>query len=288
MRSVSLLWALWTTVSCMPYTWLPQYKKMTNHPPYDWEVSSSARHSLLGNEASMLVAAFQAYCLLPGRTVGASNEDGGDEDADGSVKRVRRRRHRLAFDPLPPSLSQAHASATDEERGASEQQPGASDDDDDDGAGGVGDGDVEAVSFVPLSFPQYYCTRHFKRLPKHAPSAWDDCMWLLSLQEGESEAAAAQDASDNSPGTLFTAFRQFENEIILLKPFLMYCGVFASSISTTNICYMKGVCNEFTKAVASRSGMFRPCEKDGMEVEGGKFDGDDGKHQRPRARRRLV
>ena len=29
-------------------------------------------------------------------------------------------------------------------------------------------------------------------------------------------------------------------------------------------------------------------EKDGMEVEGAKFDGDDGKHQRPRARRRLV
>jgi hypothetical protein len=102
---------------------------------------------------------------------------------------------------------------------------------------------VEAVSFVPLSFPQYYCTRHFKRLPKHAPSAWDDCMWLLSLQEGESAAAAAaaQDASDNSPGTLFTAFRQFENEIILLKPFLMYCCVFASSISTTNICYKGGM-----------------------------------------------
>ncbi len=121
----------------MPYTWLPQYKKMTNHPPYDWEVSSSARHSLLGNEASMLVAAFQAYCLLPGRTVRALNKDDGDEDADGSVKRVRRRHHRLAFYPLPPSLSQTHASATDE-RGATEQQLGASDDDDDDGADGVG------------------------------------------------------------------------------------------------------------------------------------------------------
>jgi hypothetical protein len=136
-------------------------------------------------------------------------------------------------------------------------------------------------------------------LPKHAPAAWDDCMWLLSLQEGD------ETREDTEP--LLTAFHFFENEMILLKPFLMYCGVFASSITTTNVCYMEESRIRFTDQMVAQSGLFRRIGGNCVDTSATQLSSelqdsddcadvtpprhardqvDDGHH--PRARRRLI
>jgi hypothetical protein len=314
----------------MPRAWLPPYKPFTNFKVHDWELSSSVRQSLLGNrDACMLVTGLVAYSMLPGRTAGIERDSVGGTQV-GSVQASMGNEH--------PSVSLQHA-PQEAMRDAVEvpaQIPAEQNEDGrlSDTATSVIFGETHldgANEFEPLPYPDYFTTRHFRRMPRHAPGAWDDCMWLLRLQEGEVQqrqeqqqqqprhatappaaaAAAAVASTDQrtevldkgimeilnmfacpscraqpggkacgrpcsecarmascaSPSSSVddpddddgqnTAFAEFETELILLKPFLMYGAVFASSISTTNMYYMEDVLRVVLEDVAVRSGFFK-------------------------------
>jgi hypothetical protein len=333
-RSITLLWTLWSSVVGMPRVWLPPYKPFTNFKVHDWELSSSVRQSLLGNsDACMLVTGLVAYSMLPGRTAGIER---------GSVSSTQLGSIRVIDNDQGSVSLQQHAPQQDMHAQVQvpAQIPGEQHEEEGEG-GRLSDtasiaifGEThsdEANEFEPLPYPNYFTSRHFRRLPRHAPGAWDDCMWLLRLQEGEvqqqqqqptnrhatvppaaastgkgaADAAASTDqrtevldngiseilnmfacpscraqpggkacgrpcsecarmASCTSPrmdgpdddNGQNTAFAEFETELILLKPFLMYGAVFASSITTTNMYYMEDVLRVVLEDVAVRSGFF--------------------------------
>jgi hypothetical protein len=284
MRSISMLWTLWTTVAVMPYTWLSVHKPLFTGADYEWEISSDARQRLLGPDASMLVAGFQAYCMLPGRVVGSMHCSDQDDQTQRSARYG-------TYDSSATSNRQSTSTGRANEP-----------------TGNVRNIREESTrSFSPSNFPdvpQYYNTRHFKRVGNHAPVAWDDCMWLLMLQERESsmnakpggnsqsshlahhgnvvegmieevletyrketietpsskekedsKSASQPQAASSQPNVQNTAFGYFENEFMLMKPFLMYNAVYAGSIAVSNVCYMDTPNAHFMHNVIQSTGL---------------------------------
>jgi hypothetical protein len=84
-------------------------------------------------------------------------------------------------------------------------------------------------------------------------------------------ASCASPSSSDDDYSQNTAFAEFETELILLKPFLMYGAVFASSISTTNMYYMEDVLRVVLEDVAVRSGFFKVTPRNADSNEGPGF-----------------
>ena len=181
----------------------------------------------------MIVAAFQAYLLLPNRVAGSMHPPS-------STYMPRR----------PSGGSEGTAAATDQAPEVYSSE----------------DIDIEEEDFEPtLSFsegpafqsllevPLYYRSRHFMRASDHSYTAWDDCMWLLMLQE---TSRGSEDCCEcNEDGNRdTTAFGLFERELLLMKPFLMFCGVFAGMIATTNKSYMDVEYSEMIRGIAEGAG----------------------------------
>ena len=214
MNSIAMVWALWTSVSVTPFTWIPPFRAASNGNDAGarsaaWEVSSSLRERFLGNEAATLVAAFQAYCMLPGRQIGGmcrAVSDGEDEDNAAALSPPRPASAEMGI--LPPQSGSA--SAADAAAGGqnSEIREGNGDEDEN------GEEDFlvhvnlhispntsqQSLLFRPaqdsrvMDLPQgvdrYYHSAHFARFSPHCVQAWQDCMWLLTLQEPEAESPA--------------------------------------------------------------------------------------------------
>lgn len=116
-----------------------------------------------------------------------------------------------------------------------------------------------------LEVPAYYRNRHFLRIGSHAYNAWDDCMWLLMLQEPAPLPAAGEDTASSAvqrvvqffqqmDGDHSTAFRLFERELLLMKPFLMFCGVYAGMMALNNKSYVEMESNELIKDIGLSAG----------------------------------
>ena len=293
-NSICMLWAMWTGVAVMPFTWIPPYNSsLSDNRSYDWEVSSTLRRRLLGPSASTLVTAYQvrrlfacevgahalsycqypmqAYLILPNRVAGCMHpvpdtmmEDLYDWEAvenahDGS-------------EASSSSLSSSSSSSTAHHpsfhafAGFAIDRPVAA-------AGNSNNNPL-------LDVPEYYSSRHFLRVGSHAYQAWDDCMWLLMLQEPDippsslGHAASAEPAGSSAPSTVrnvvdfilqlgdgsteeggrSTCFRLFEKELLLMKPFLMFCGVYAGLMGMNNRSYLEEENNDLVKEFAQLSG----------------------------------
>lgn len=283
MNSITMLWALWGSVSVMPFTWTPPFKtgasvSASRAAPETleredcerrrWEICSNTRLRLLGEEASMLVAAFHAYCMLPGRQIGTmcktvsssssssssfASSDHEDEQEQGVVLEVNLHVSHNVIEPrLVRSTNQNHVEGSSHD----------ANDNSDDG------------------LDWYYRSSHFTRVSVHGAKAWEDCMWLLTLQEpcvvkvGDQKHVAVpwsgrasvdlrcdetmDDSFINSrpsksrrvsapiddedethcPPGCSTAFREYAKEFSILKPFLMYVAVPASGMGMVNASYL--------------------------------------------------
>lgn len=91
-------------------------------------------------------------------------------------------------------------------------------------------------------------------------------MWLLMLQEpAPLPATAGEDTASSAvqrvvqffqqmDGDHSTAFRLFERELLLMKPFLMFCGVYAGMMALNNKSYVEMESNELIKDIGLSAG----------------------------------
>lgn len=232
------------------------------------------RRATLGTRACMLVTTLAAYACLPGRPLpGASFlEDGAREslhlmESDTS-SRVRRaiiteqqqqsppRAHLAISHHSRPSVnildsrfvtaSQEHRrriqeplghSEEDEERVPSSLSPSSSEEEEEEEEE---EGSDAAFPVYPTVAP-YYKTRHFQRVGTHTSVAWDDCMWMMLMQE---EALPEAQRS--------TRFVEYEREFVMLKPFLLFGAVFASGMARTGVLYNDEANAEFLRSVVQQ------------------------------------
>jgi hypothetical protein len=200
-------------------------------------------------------------------------------------------------------------------------------------------GSSERVPFAHPSVSSYFTGKHFGSVARHGPVAWDDCMWLLLLQERsvtrqrnsssdeeEGQPRVAPVAQDPSSATSArgatciydffdremdrlaslhasrlggrsalgdearmdgtgageqkgTAFGIFENEFVLMKPFLMYNAVVAANMGRMNLYYMQEQCTEYMNDVAVRTGLYpHLAERGRAHADGEKRSSADSDH----------
>lgn len=266
-NSIVMLWTLWTSVCIMPFTWIPPFKTESVAPDrlpetwasehHRWEISSATREGLLGNEASMLVAAFHAYCMLPGRQIGSMCKMIPPQGTASHLSPMQRVAASHAgegqlivmevdFQGSDVMIEPSFAVSADEDPGQSPRNSA------------------------------YYNSSHFSRVPNHRVEAWEDCKWLLTLQEPDAKAEQQQEQQQQrhrladpflnrahidlrcdevmerpsknrrvtrppvaeSESAHSTAFGEYAKEFNILKPFLLYMAVPASAISMVNACYL--------------------------------------------------
>lgn len=302
----------------MPCSWIPPY----NTPPwdsrsYEWEVSGIVRSKLLGPSMSMLVAAYQAYLLLPHRIIGCMPSGPpqytitatlvvSGMGAEGhamqlSLASANANSDQAVTPPVIPGGVQQHQQQAEENVHATqiaEQNEPAQN------ASATNAHFTQATSVASAALeeglrdvPLYYSSKHFLRVGAHAYSTWDDCMWLLLLQEpaplpsnprednpaaslhsegGNDESSSSSvirgiinflrgGAREYRPGCCMqeppvseeshgTAFRDFEKELLLMKPFLMYVGVFAGMMAVNNKSYAEAECSQLIHDLALDAG----------------------------------
>ena len=111
-----------------------------------------------------------------------------------------------------------------------------------------------------MPFVSYYQSKHFSQVGSHAHNAWDDCFWLLMLQERENTTHPERDENSQLPNIFdyvhdvngnCTAFSYLEKEFRLMKPFLLYSAVFAGNMAVSNMCYLEGAVSEFVDDIRS-------------------------------------
>jgi hypothetical protein len=254
MRSISLLWTLWASVTAMPYTWLPNDKPILQGRVYQWEISSQARMQLLGSvDACMLVAGFQAYSILPGRVLGdgqvprqegplafGTGEDGQPagqgmmrndvlqrawSSATGRLMSVQspqfstpytqpaqpvQRQHQQRHASVriqSPALREAAADPMETGSAATDGRPATpvysyTSADEAETNEGNEQGSLHEGEWVPFMHPKvsnYFVGKHFASVARHAPVAWDDCMWLLLLQERSANESECNQQPQQQP-----------------------------------------------------------------------------------------
>ncbi len=176
MNSIAMMWALWTSVAVMPFAWIPPYRTRHEEEGQQWETCSPLREKLLGSEASTLLACFQGYCMLPGRQIGTcckavpvtpfsqpeSEDEEGNSEEEGE-ENVQESELMIQINVSTESNISRTSYAIDNRRTGS--RTGAS------------------VALPDVDW--YYHSAHFSRVSGHGLQAWEDCMWLLRLQEEE-------------------------------------------------------------------------------------------------------
>lgn len=241
---------------------------------------------VMGPSMSMLVAAHQAYLLLPGKLVGRKQLVSASMWTHMHLATVRRQQQQQQDGPAYPPTTHSrnstdgggplHTTGSALDAGTqlnlalSAVQPSIPPVDMIHPLNNILTGDEDRTQYrwldqavnelALMEVPDYYKSRHFRQVGSHAHSAWEDCMLLLLLQEaaplpttpssGPSNNGSDDDVLRNlmafirqgartDQDTCGTAFRIFEKELMLMKPFLMYCGVFGGTMAMRNKYYMK-------------------------------------------------
>lgn len=239
------------------------------------------RRAKLGTRACMLVTTLAAYACLPGRPLpGASYlEEGAREslhlmesDASSRVRRAivtEQQQPPITTAATPPFISagqllhqqQQHrrrrpSTSLQQQEDEEEDQRAPEDDGEEaslssseDEADDDDDANNNHNTSMPHVYPPvapYYKTRHFQRIGTHTSVAWDDCMWMMLMQE---EALALPDDRD---GDRETRFVEYEREFVMLKPFLLFGAVFASGMARTGVLYNDEANAEFLRSVVQQ------------------------------------
>jgi hypothetical protein len=215
-----------------------------------WSTSSSMRRKIMGPEGDAMVAAMEAFATLPGRNVGVSFE--GMEDFSGGSPMIA---HLSGWWSLQPREQGSGSRLQNQQQRQSRSQRATSEFQAHRGDGSVASSSGESVIPFRFSWPDegeppvaaddaepethasFYDSYHFRSLTPNASGAWDDLLWLLSLQE----------RGQGSPQDARTCFCAYANEFAVLKPFLMFVGCSASAMACSSWVYASSPARHFTE-----------------------------------------
>jgi hypothetical protein len=157
------------------------------------------------------------------------------------------RAHHRAFSSLPPSSysiearehggEQGRVEGGEEEQQEEEEEEDEQEEEEEDEQA---NGSEAAFPVYPPVAP-YYKTRHFQRIGTHTSVAWDDCMWMMLMQEEALPEAKRE-----------TCFVEYEREFVMLKPFLVFAAVFASGLARTGVLYNDEANADFLRSVVQQ------------------------------------
>jgi len=234
-KSIAMLWALRSMVSVMPGVWGPcglatDDDKATGAPSSsssssceEWKVCSEWRRTLVGEDASMLLAALEAYQLLPGRSHHVPRREQGEVSTTHAM-----------------DTGATHTSTVGRSRW--QVQPHASPDD-----------YYRSLHFArverhgPMAWDDCFLLLMMQERALNV-----DAVMVHGGEHAKTDAVnSSGSAVDGSGGELDmrplqatngdnrTAFSLFEIEFQVLKLFLMYNAVFAGNMGASNVCYLE-------------------------------------------------